>query len=121
VVGNANWDAQHGHGGHQPPDHGGPPGISVSVDRQLAAVDAVKNENCKSKDGYEVLVAEPEVVVGRETEHGSHVVIETVDPVHPPDGNALAHGHPEQGDATGGVSVVEFEQINSPLGQQRQA
>lgn len=69
----------------------------------------------ESKDGDEVLVAEPEVVVGRETEHGAHVVIETVHPVHPPDSNALAHGHPEQGDATGGVSVVEFEQINSPL------
>ena len=63
----------------------------------------------ESKDGYEVLVAEPEVVVGRETEHGSHVVIETVDPIHPTDGNTLAHGHPEQGNATGGVSVVEFE------------
>ena len=45
VVGNSNWDAQHGHGGHQPPNHGGPPWISVSVDRQLVAVDAVKNEN----------------------------------------------------------------------------
>ena len=56
MVGNAYWDAQHGHGGHQPPDHGGPPGVSVPVDRQLVAVDAVKNENCLQNSlGYNLV------------------------------------------------------------------
>ena len=69
----------------------------------------------KGKDGDQVFVADTKVVVGSKTEHRTHVVIETVDSVHPSNSDTLAHGHPQQGNTTGGVRIEQFEQINPPL------